>query len=500
MEHEAQGELAPVIGSPEFARLVDRFAASTGQRLQVFDLDATPLTAVEEYPRYCRLLQERQACPLYYDRPWLRRSEETIAVCAAGVGHFLAPIRDEKQEQIGVVLGPAVKFGPNPIEPLAELAFRTKIFPDDLIQAADAVPAADAEKLLGAGELVGVGLNLLAEMQARERVGHALRRLEAQIAESNTQMLAQHMVEAVLYLTRGDYGLVLLLDDNGSDLTSGFDQPAPDPLVEAKRRLAGGIAEWVRHAGRSVTVPDIEKSAWCRYLTDDAVTTGSVIGVPIPVEDQGPSYGAIVVGFDRSRDDLEDPMSSLHAFIAEGLHAIVMGRKLIQAEQAALLDSQSGAYSARYLEELLEREVSRAARFNHPLALVLLEVDAFEVLRGKYGEGGVGRIVRELVAIVRAKTRKVNTLARVQDGRFCLVIPEGTRGVAVTLGERIKQALEEHPFSSMPSGEIVRLAVNIGVAASEAGKDDRAAMFAQAEQSLQQARADRRMNGFKITS
>src|SRR5438445_12520579 len=107
--------------------------------------------------------------------------------------------------------------------------------PDDLSQAGDAVQEHDAENLLGAGELVSVGLNLLAEMQAKERVGHALRRLQAQIAESNSQMLSQHVVDAVLYLTRADYALVLLLDDNGSDLASGYDQPAPDPLIEAKR-------------------------------------------------------------------------------------------------------------------------------------------------------------------------------------------------------------------------------------------------------------------------
>jgi diguanylate cyclase (GGDEF)-like protein len=498
MEHEGQDELAPLIGSPEFARMVDRFQASTGQRLQVFDMSGKPLTPVEDYPRYCRLLQERKACPLYNDPEFLRRPTESMAVCSAGVGQFLAPLQKEKEEQIGAVVSPAVKFAPNAVEPLAELAFRLKIFPDELIQAADAIQGVDAEKLLGAGELVSVGLNLLAEMQARERIGHALRRLQAQIAEDNSQMLCQHLVDAVLYLTRGDYGLVLLLDDNGSDLASGFDMPQPDDLVAAKRRLCAGVAEWVRHADRSVTIPDIDKSAWCRYLTEDQVQTGSVIGLPIPVTTTGATYGAIVVGWDRPREDLAEPMSTLTAFVGEGLYSIVMGRKLIQAEQAALLDTQSGAYSARYLEELLEREISRAARFSHPLAIVLLEIDGFELLRGRHGEAGVARVLRELVAIVRAKTRRVNTLARVQDGRFCLVIPEATREVAATLGQRLRLALEEHPFVATPPGEIVRLGINIGIAASEAGKDDRDAMLAQGEQSLEQARAERRVSGFKI--
>jgi len=498
MEVDAQeGELDALIGSPEFGRIQDRFQSSTGLRLQGFDMEARPLTPVEEYPRYCRLLQDRKACPLYDDREFLRREEATIGVCCAGVGHFLAPVRNEKQEQIGLVVGPAMKFDANPVEPLAELAFKLKIFPDELIQAADAVQPQDKERVLGAGELVSVGLNLLAEMQGRARVTHALRVLEARIAESNAQMLCQHIVEAALSLTRADYALVLLMDEVGGELASAFDQPEGDHRVEAKRRLLEGIAEWVKHAERSVTVPDISKSAWCRHLTTDAVEEGSVLGLPIAVADGGRTFGAIAVGYNMPRVDLEDPLKAVTALVAEGLHAIVMGRKLIQAEESTLMDSQSGAYNERYLDELLDREISRAARYGHNLALVLIDIDAFEPLRGKYGEEGLGRILRELVAVVQAKTRKINSLTRVRDGRFCLVIPEADRAVAATTGDRLRRLLEEHPFAVDAAGEIIRLGINVGVAASEKGKDDRAALLQQAEESLAQALTQRRISSFK---
>ena len=498
MEVEPQeGELGALVSSPEFARMVDRYQASTGLKLQVFDLDARPLTSVEDYPRYCRLLQERKACPLYFQPDFLKRNEETMGVCKSGVGPFLAPVRNEKQEQIGAVVGPAVKFAANSVEELADFAFQLKIFPDDLIQAADAVQAQDPERLLGAGELVSVGLNLLAEMQAKERVSHALRRLQSEIAESNSQMLSQHIVDAVIYLTRADYSLVLMLDDNGSDLASAFDQPAPDPMMAAKRRLVEGIAEWVKHADRNVTVPDISKSAWCRYLTEDQINEGSIVGAPIPDKTSGNSLGAIVVGFDRPRDDLEEVLGALETFVSEGLYALVMGRKLIQAEQLALLDTQSGAYSDRYLQDLLDNELSRASRYNHDLSMVVFEIEAFEVLRGKYGEAGLSRILREFVAVIRAKTRRVNTICRIHDGQFCLVIPEADRAVAVRQADRLRPALEEHPFVPTANGEIVRLAVNAGVAASEGGKDDRLALMAQALQSLEQARTERRLDSFK---
>src|SRR5437899_10993784 len=102
MQAEPQeGELGVLVSSPEFARMVDRFQASTGLKLQVFDLDAHPLTPVEDYPRYCRLLQERKVCPLYNDPQFLKRNEQTMWDCKWGGEHFIAPIRSEKARQTG---------------------------------------------------------------------------------------------------------------------------------------------------------------------------------------------------------------------------------------------------------------------------------------------------------------------------------------------------------------------------------------------------------------
>src|SRR5260370_40388745 len=98
-----------------------------------------------------------------------------------------------------------------------------------------------------------------------------------------------------------------------------------------------------------------------------------------------------------------------------------MARKLIQAEKPALPDVQSGANSQRFLEDLLEKEISRASRHNHDLALVLFEIETFELLRGKHGESGLSRILRAFRAVIGAKTRRINTPARVRAGEVCAV-------------------------------------------------------------------------------
>jgi diguanylate cyclase (GGDEF)-like protein len=104
--------------------------------------------------------------------------------------------------------------------------------------------------------------------------------------------------------------------------------------------------------------------------------------------------------------------------------------------------------------------------------------------------------LREFVAVVRSKTRRINTLARIRDGQFCLVIPEADRAVAVRQADRLRSMLEEHPYAASPNGDIVRVAVDTGVAASERGQLDRVSLLALGEEGLQQARTERRTRSF----
>ena len=60
----------------------------------------------------------------------------------------------------------------------------------------------------------------------------------------------------------------------------------------------------------------------------------------------------------------------------------------------------------------------------------------------------------------------------------------------------IQSILEEHPYAASPNGDIVRLAVDTGVAASEHGQLDRVSLLALAEESLHHARTERRTRSF----
>jgi diguanylate cyclase (GGDEF)-like protein len=487
---QTAGEVAALAASPEFKLLLQRYEERTGIKLQLFNIHGAALTDVETPPAYCVYLQEHQDCPLYFRRDYLKASAEGMKPCVASVGHLVAPVLDHRGQQIATVVSQALRFGRNPVEPLSQKAFQHKIFPDDFINAANAVrEAPTSENRMFIGEFLSLGLQLLVEHRAKERVSAAVAALHSRVAEADAQTLGQQVVEAALQVVGGDYALAVLFDDSGRELSTGYDQPSPDHLVETKRRLLEGVSEWVRHADRHVIVPDVAASAWCRYLTGAVVDGGSIVGVPIVAGER--NLGAVVVAFDNPRDDLQGPLQALQQFVEQGVHAIAMGRKLVQTDQSAMVDPATGVYNQRLLDDLLEREISRAARAGRDLSLVLFHVDDAEILANRLGEEIWARVLREMTALIRSRTRRANTLARIGTSDFCLVVPEASRAVAARLAEALRRAVQDHPFSTPGGDEILRLKVDVGFATSEQGHDDREGLLEKARTSLRQARAER---------
>jgi diguanylate cyclase (GGDEF)-like protein len=488
---QTAGELAALTAIPEFRRLLERYQERTGIKLQIFNLQGIPLTDVETPPRYCAFLQEHRDCPLYFQQGYLRADAEGIKPCVASVGHLVAPILDKRGQQVATVVSQALRFGRNPIEPLSQKAFQHKIFPDDFINAANAIKEAPSQgPHLLIGELLSMGLELLSQAQTKERVTAALASLQEKVVQADVNMLCQHLVEAALALTGGDYGLVVVFDDQGEELSTGYDQPNPDHLVESKRRLLEGVAEWVRHADRHVTVPDVATSAWCRYLTGEAIDGGSIVGVPLAAG--GKNIGAVVVAFDNPRAELETAVQSLQEFVVQGAYAVVMGRKLLQSEQAVMLDPETGVFNARYLDDLLEREISRASRAGGDVSVVLFQLEGLAEISTRLGGDIAARLLREAAALIRSKTRRVNTLARLGPQEFCLVVPEAGRPVAARLAESLRRVLQDHPFSTPGGDEILRLQADVGFATSELGKENKVTLLEKARAGVAQARTERR--------
>lgn len=152
-----------------------------------------------------------------------------------------------------------------------------------------------------------------------------------------------------------------------------------------------------------------------------------------------------------------------------------------------ILDALTQTHNRRYFIEFLEREVSRAVRYQRPLAVILFDIDGFKSLNEKMGRLAGDMALREVCARVRSGVRNFELLARYSGEEFALVLPETEGNSARAAAERIRMLVEKQPFTF--NNQTHRLTVSIGVASLTPGETPNfVSLLRQADENLHRAK------------
>ncbi|MDB5306868.1 MAG: pleD 2 [Gemmataceae bacterium] len=127
-----------------------------------------------------------------------------------------------------------------------------------------------------------------------------------------------------------------------------------------------------------------------------------------------------------------------------------------------ILDGLTQAYNRRYLDEFLDREVTRSRRHARPLSVLMFDLDRFKELNDTHGHLCGDAVLRELAGLVRATVRQEDLFARYGGEEFALVLVETGPDEAMAAAERVRELVVGHPF---PFGDAtLRVTVSVGVA------------------------------------
>jgi diguanylate cyclase (GGDEF)-like protein/PAS domain S-box-containing protein len=94
-----------------------------------------------------------------------------------------------------------------------------------------------------------------------------------------------------------------------------------------------------------------------------------------------------------------------------------------QLREQAIRDVLTGLYNRRYLDEVLERELSRAMREGHPLTVMMLDLDHFKKLNDTYGHQAGDEVLKALGSMLRQNARNEDIPCRYGGEEFLLVLP-----------------------------------------------------------------------------
>lgn len=127
-------------------------------------------------------------------------------------------------------------------------------------------------------------------------------------------------------------------------------------------------------------------------------------------------------------------------------------QKRLQEElrEMSIKDSLTGLYNQRYFYDRLESEIERARRQNHPLALVLFDVDQFKAYNDTHGHLEGDRVLQEVGRVIMESTREhVDTGFRYGGDEFTVILPEASEHQALQIAERIRSSFEAKHFDHL---------------------------------------------------
>ena len=209
---------------------------------------------------------------------------------------------------------------------------------------------------------------------------------------------------------------------------------------ESASRLARDIDQRLRRIAAGDKAASVVVSELEQVCKDGGVISTEVVSSYLRDAD---GVAHTILGITRNVSErkaaelaLRETNRQLHARIEE------IGRLQVALQELAVRDSLTGLYNRRYLDETLEREVSRARREGNPLSLVMLDIDYFKRVNDTYGHQVGDEALRMLATTLLADIRAEDVACRYGGEEFLILLPNMPLETAVQRAEAWRLAIE----------------------------------------------------------
>jgi diguanylate cyclase (GGDEF)-like protein/putative nucleotidyltransferase with HDIG domain/PAS domain S-box-containing protein len=157
-----------------------------------------------------------------------------------------------------------------------------------------------------------------------------------------------------------------------------------------------------------------------------------------------------------------------------------------QNEELQLLatrDSLTGCFNRRALFEKLQEAWESSQRYQHPLSLIMLDIDHFKSVNDNHGHGVGDQVLERVSQCIRDTVRNTDTVGRYGGEEFCIILPHTEIEAAKATAEKVRKAIEE----SHPAG--LDVTSSFGVSELALGAESPRQLVEQADQALYVAKS-----------
>ncbi len=151
------------------------------------------------------------------------------------------------------------------------------------------------------------------------------------------------------------------------------------------------------------------------------------------------------------------------------------------------IDGLTQAFNRKHWEECLAKEFSRARRYKHDLALLMLDLDHFKLLNDTFGHQGGDLVLIETAKKIDKLLRMGDLFGRYGGEEFAVILPNTDLEGAEEVAERIRQSIAKNTIDY--NQKTISVTASIGVAIIDSNDTRYEDLISNADLALYQAKA-----------
>jgi diguanylate cyclase (GGDEF)-like protein len=346
------------------------------------------------------------------------------------------------------------------------------------------------EKIKHAQEALFIINNKLEERNRQNNLLSEMRELLQSC--SNVQEVPAIVINYAAKLFSGTHGALFLLSDSKTDLQSVAKWG--DFPEDVNNNIFTPDACWGLRQGRVYVVENMKIGPICPHLKQPL----SNAYVCLPLIGKGEILGLLHLGTKRSaqEDDRQWNIVELKEIVvifAEYLSLSIANIKLSEKlTSQSIRDPLTRLYNRRYMDEIIQHEILRAARQQTMIGVVMVDIDHFKQINDTYGHETGDEYLMKLADFFKLKIRGSDFIFRYGGEEFMLILPESsvedTCKYAESLRKEIKNmkvhfrgqllpsitlsfGIAAYPDHGLDTIELIRVADKALYRAKEEGRD-----------------------------